>query len=297
MNNVKKCWVAAFAVALGMLAQGAAAQVRNQEFPRDVHGLWWQPSDPGWGVTMFDHEAAMSSALLVYDYEGKPTWFFTPRLGCYRETSRDILVGCSGAMYRVTGPWFGESTFRPDQVRAEVAGEWSGTFATPLFAGVGPNPHRTLFILYSIDGRTFLPAGDMPMFVQTIDPEAPWFYLNTPQSGLWGVPAESGWGIGLFQQGKRLVATLFVHDRDGEPRWYVVNARVPDSDFSAAPLFFEGEVYETRGHYWAFRTVEQYQARQVGRASVRFGAAVADGAQLRYSIDGVEVSKTIYRMP
>ena len=47
MNKMKKCWLVTFVVAFGCFAQGALAQERNQEFPRDIHGLYWQPADPG----------------------------------------------------------------------------------------------------------------------------------------------------------------------------------------------------------------------------------------------------------
>jgi hypothetical protein len=46
MNNMKNRWLVTFAVALGVFAQDALAQ-RNPVFPRDLHGLWWPPGDPG----------------------------------------------------------------------------------------------------------------------------------------------------------------------------------------------------------------------------------------------------------
>ena len=304
MKNLKNRWLVAFVAALGILAQDALAQDdsprRNPVFPRDVHGLWWQPGDPGWATALFDHQTAMSSALLVYDGDGTSIWYFAPRLDCYRDSPPWIQVDCAGPMYQVRGPWFGESTFRSEQVRADVVGEWSGTFSNPLFGGVGPDDRRSLHILYSINGATVLGAGDWPMEVQTIDREAPRLYLDTSHSGLWGRPAESGWGVGIFQQGNKLVATLFVHGRDGRPRWYVVNATASAPEPTYDVIYersFEGEVFETRGHPWGRITTDLVTARRVGSASLRYGATQADGASLRYSIDGVEVSKTIFRLP
>jgi len=298
VNNMKKCWLVTFLVALGAFTQGALAQERNQEFPRDVHGLWWQPADPGWATTVFDHESAMSSVLLVYDHEGLPIWFSSPRLDCLRETPRDIQVGCFGPMYRVTAPWFGERTFRPDLVKADVVGDWSGGWAAPLYGGVGPDLRRTLYILYTINGTTIRMGGGTPMVFQVIDTDLGLLYLDTSHSGLWSNPNEKGWGIGLFQQGNKLVATLFVHGPDRQPRWYVVHAKAAakESEFDLTyPRFFEGEVFETRGHPWGLVTTQQYSARRVGSASLTYGATAADAASLRYSIDGVEVSKTVFR--
>ena len=303
MKKLKNRWLVGLAFALGMFAQDALAQEddiprRNPAFPRDVHGLWWQPGDPGWATALFDHQTAMSSALLVYDRDGSPIWFFAPRLDCYRDSPPWIDVDCAGPMYSVRGSWFGEP-FRSDQVRADVVGEWSGKFSVPLFGGVGPDERRTLHILYSINGATVLGAGDWPMEVQTIDEQAPRLYLDISHSGLWGRPDENGWGVGLFQQGNKLVATLFVHGRDGRPRWYVVHAEASEPALfdTSYGRFFQGDVYETRGHPYGMVTTELVSARRVGSASLRYGATQEEGAQLSYSIDGVQVSKTIYRLP
>lgn len=292
---MKKRWLVAMTVALGIVAQGAMAQ-RNEEFPRDIHGLWWQPTDPGWATAVFDQQAAMSSALLVYDQNGKPTWFLARRLDCSNSVSAYLQVDCSGALFRVIAPWFGDSTFQPELARFEPVGEWSGTFLSPLFGGTGPDVRRILFASYMIEGRTVIQAGDMPLVVQIIDPDANFLYLDTAQSGLWGTPGETGWYVGLFQQGNRLVATLLVHGRDRRPHWFVVNARGPE--FGGNPeRVYVGEVFETRGHPFGARDALGYQARLVGHATVKFGATAAEGATLRYSVDGVEVSKNIIRLP
>jgi hypothetical protein len=292
---MKNRWIIALALSLGVLAQGASAQ-SNQLFPRDIHGLWWQPTDPGWATVVFDQDTRMSKALLLYDRDGIPTWFFTRQLDCHTTTSAFVQVDCNGAMYHVMGPWFGEATFRPERVRFNEVGEWAGTFQTPLFGGNGPDARRRLYASYTIEGTTHFQPGDMPLVAEVVDPEARFLYLNTSQSGLWGNPGELGWYVGLAQQGNRLVATLLIHDRDGVPRWYVVYAQGPD--FGGNPdRRFDGGVFETRGHPFGSRSSERFQVRRVGDATVRFGATVEEGASLRYSIDGVQVSKHINRLP
>ena len=297
---MKKHWLVTFAIALGAFAHGALAQTepREPQFPRDVHGLWWNPVYSGWATTVFDHQAAMSSALLIYDFQGNPTWYFAPRLDCFREGTPQLNANCLGPMYHVTGPWFGEA-FRSDQVRAEVVGEWEGWWSTPLFAGVGPNVQRNLFLTYTVNGHTVRAIPDAPLVVQTIDPEVDLPYYDTSRSGLWGVPSESGWGIGLFQQGNRVAGTLFVHDRDNQPRWYVVNLATTEYILDFDPerdRFFEGEVFVTRGQTEGRVIVDGVTVRRVGNASLQFGATDDGGALLRYNIDGVQVTKTIHRL-
>jgi len=292
---MKNRWLVPLVLAFGVLAQGAMAQ-RNQVFPRDIHGLWWQPTDPGWATVLFDQDTKMSKALLLYDRDGVPIWFFTRKLDCSTNHSAYLQIDCSGTMELIAGPWFGEPTFRLDRVAFNPIGDWNGTFQTPLFGGNGPDVRRTLYASYTIEGTTFLQAGDMPLVAEVVDPEDRFLYLNTSQSGLWGNPNELGWYIGFAQQGTRLVATLLVHDRDGRPRWYVMYAKGPAYGGNPESLF-EGGVFETRGHPYFSRSADRFQVRRVGDVRVKFGATSADGASLYYSIDGVEVSKNIIRLP
>jgi hypothetical protein len=297
---MKTHWLAALVLASGVFAGNALAQFqepREPQFPRDLHGLWWQPIDPGWATVVFDHYSAMSAATLVYEFDGSPTWYFASRLECVREGAAGLNANCFGPIAKVTGPWFGDATYRSDLVRSEVVGQWEGWWGTPLFASVGPNNGRPLFQTYTINNWQVRAVADQPLRILVIDPEFPLLYYNTGQSGLWGTRGENGWGIGLFQQGQKLTATLMVHDRDRQPRWYVMHMKAPDLvyDFDRP---YEGEVYATRGHFFGFNTLDPYSARQVGRASVRFLSEDSQGpAELRYSIDGVQVTKTIYRVP
>ena len=288
---MNKRWIFTLLAMFGACVQGAWAQ--NPELPRDLHGLWWQPTDPGWATAVFDHPSAMSSALLTYDWDGKPTWLVAPRLACHRDTPPWLNVECDGAMYKVTAPWFGES-FRTQEVRVREVGEWRGNFRVPLFGGTGPDLRRILYLSYTIEGVTTIGQGDRPMRIQAIDPSGDFNWLDGRYSGLWGHPDESGWGVGIFVQNNDLYATLFVHGPDREPRWYVVSAKASDYD-DRPDRIFEGNVFETRGYAQTRFPLGATQLLWVGRASLHFGAGADDPASLSYSIDGVQVSKTIVR--
>ena len=296
---MKKQWLATLALVSALFAQDALAQEpRFPQFPRDVHGLWYQPIDPGWATAVFDHSTAMSAVLMVHDFEGKPTWAYASTLDCYREGAAGLNANCLGPMYKVTGNWFGEP-FRQDQVRQEIVGDWEGWWGHPLFASVGPNQSRDLFLTYTLFNRKVSPFADQPMKILPIDPLEPYLYYNTGQSGLYVAQNEAGWGVGLFQQGMRLVATLFIHDRNREPRWYYVQMETRQFilPYETDPgRLFEGDVYETRGHYYGVYSLEPYSARRVGGASVKFDGALNPTATLKYSIDGVQVTKTVFRI-
>jgi hypothetical protein len=283
------------AAVLGASVPSAWAQALVQpEIPRDLHGLWWQPADPGWATAIFDHETAMSSTLMLYDHEGKPTWYTAPRLSCYRDAPPWTHTYCDGPMYRVMGSWFG-STFRSSEVTVRQVGEWNGSFLTPLFGGVGPNLERPLYLTYSIDGLTAISEGHKPLEVQPADPKGGDFlWQDGRYSGLWSTPGENGWGVGVFVQNRSLYATLFVHGTDRQPRWYPIVAKMGEFDERLDPVF-QGDVYETRGQRFATGRSGSDSVRRVGGASLHFSETPGEPATLSYTIDGVQVNKTIVR--
>lgn len=114
--------------------------------------------------------------------------------------------------------------------------------------------------------------------------------FGTDMSDLWYNPDESGWGVNLAHQQDIIFMTLFVYGPDGRVRWYVADA-LQYSDFLSEQ--FSGPLYETSGPYFsgAFNPA-LVSARQVGTATVRFGIT---NSTLIYSVDGVQVSKSITR--
>ncbi len=66
----------------------------------DYTDLWWNPSESGWGMAVTHQFGVMFLAWYVYDNAGKPMWYVASR--CTVSGS-----GCSGTLYRTTGPVFG----------------------------------------------------------------------------------------------------------------------------------------------------------------------------------------------
>jgi hypothetical protein len=79
----------------------------------DYSDLWWNPNESGWGMAMAQQYGITFLAWYVYDSNGKPTWLVAT---CTMSGS-----GCSGSLYRTSGPAFGP-TFNPAQVQATAAG-------------------------------------------------------------------------------------------------------------------------------------------------------------------------------
>jgi lysyl endopeptidase len=84
--------------------------------------LWWNPSESGWGLSVTHQGRVMFLAWYVYDSGGNPVWYVASN--CVVNATGS---GCSGALYRTSGPAFG-ATFDPNSVRATEAGTVSLSF-------------------------------------------------------------------------------------------------------------------------------------------------------------------------
>ena len=82
-------------------------------------GLWYDPAESGWGLTVAQQGEKLFAVLFVYDQAHQPAWYFASDL----EVAQDFrpLQTAQGALYRTTGPWFG-GLFSPLNVTRRVAG-------------------------------------------------------------------------------------------------------------------------------------------------------------------------------
>jgi hypothetical protein len=112
-------------------------------------------------------------------------------------------------------------------------------------------------------------------------------------TGIWFVPAESGWGVNLVQQNQTLFVTLFVYGTDNRPLWLVgPDVSFTSTDTSGASTF-TGTLFQTSGPYFGAASFDPGAVglSQVGTLSLRFTSPGA--AQLTYGVNGVNVTKSI----
>jgi hypothetical protein len=117
------------------------------------------------------------------------------------------------------------------------------------------------------------------------------------RTDLWWVPAESGWGFNVIEQGDTLFGTLFVYDGSGQPRWYSASSVVynpsaspPPDAASGSTGVYTGVLYESTGPYFGTSfNPAAVTRRQVG--TVAFEVYGSNSGVLSYSIDGVTVTK------
>ncbi|HET7732129.1 MAG TPA: YncE family protein [Usitatibacter sp.] len=85
--------------------------------------LWWNPNESGWGLSVTQQFNLMFLAWYVYDNSGNPVWYVAS--SCAVTSGGN---GCSGTLFRTTGPAFG-TAFDPAQVQVVPVGSVTLTFS------------------------------------------------------------------------------------------------------------------------------------------------------------------------
>jgi len=112
----------------------------------DYTDLWWNPTEPGWGMAISHQFGNIFLAWYVYDRGGKPMWYVASN--CAMSGS-----SCSGTLYRTTGPPFGP-TFDHTRVNAVAVG-------SALVSFVDAN---NAVLSYTVDGVTATKAITRELF-------------------------------------------------------------------------------------------------------------------------------------
>ncbi len=61
----------------------------------DYSGMWWNPSEDGWGMAITHRASTIFAAWYTYDTAGKPVWYVAPEC--------PLTSSCTSKVYRVTG--------------------------------------------------------------------------------------------------------------------------------------------------------------------------------------------------
>jgi len=280
------------ALALVLHAILAMAQQATR-FPQDYHGLWWNPAESGWGVSVFDQgNSVLSSVIFVYGPDGNPTWYIAPHVGgCAADFVPYMSISCGGKIYQTNGPWFASVPFTPSTVTVRDVGDWSGYFSGPLASSTAMP--RELDLTVTIDGATL--KRDK-LFPQDIQGSGTLNYSPTDSkfTDLWWNPDEPGWGVGIFHYKATIFAVLFVYGPTRQPTWYVASLRETTQVGDTTQRSFDGPIFATRGTWWLTSPFKLSEVRAVGTTRLTFPT---DGinASLSYTIDGHNVQTVIRR--
>lgn len=239
--------------------------------PGALSGLWWNPDESGWGISLTQRRNVLFVAWYAYDGAGKPTWYVSS--SCAMPPGNSGGIGtCTGQLSQVTGPAFFGTTFNPAIENIQPAGSLQVTFRDAsngsFTYGVG-GVSRTVPITRQLFGT---PGTDPPV----------------NYTDLWWNPQESGWGISITHRFDVMFLAWFVYDGAGKPTWYVASSCAVNASGCT------GRLFRTVGPpFGASFDPKQVHGTDVGSMSVVF--TDPNNGTLSYTVDGVSAMKPITR--
>ena len=107
-------------------------------------------------------------------------------------------------------------------------------------------------------------------------------------SDLWYAPGEDGWGVNMVLQNDVAFATFYVYDASRNPVWFTAVLSL-----SPGPVF-SGNLFADKGPWYGGAYSPPSTERQAGTAT--FTLNDLNHAALKYTIDGVTVTKALQRL-
>jgi len=247
------------------IGRGSAAAAPSA--PGFQSGLWWRPSEGGWGITFTKRGKQGFSALFTYDANGNPAW----HAGACAMLTAQI---CYGALYQVTGArFFGGAFQRGTGIKH------TGNFLVQF----SDTSHATLdYGLFDTYSRTSLAMERQPLAPRGATP-------GVDHTDTWWNPQESGWGMAITQQSNVMFLAWYVFDGAGQPTWLVSTCAVTPAGDGCS-----GTLYRTTGPPGG-PTFDSSRVRPTQAGSVRITFTDPDNGVLAYTVDGVDGTKSITR--
>ena len=229
----------------------------------DYTDLWFNPSQPGWGVFIDQQGATVFATLFTHDGAGHPAWMFMSN------GTRQPDGSFAGDLHRTRGPL--------DQALKNVAAVGTMRFE--------PGTGDEAKLVYYVDGGLFtrtvkrfrLDAKSARQCRWAVDAKE----TDAEQANftaLWSNPADPGWGLALSHQGDATFGVIFTYDAQNRPTWAVMSNGKRNAQGG-----FTGDVY---------RAVRD-RIEAVGQMSLAFAAS--DHGTLRYRMGGLEFRGPIIR--
>lgn len=241
-------------------------------------GLWWRPTESGWGVNLTQQGGILFATWFTYDTDGSGIWLVMSE---GRATGPGTY---SGTLYRTTGPPFSANPWDPALVTRTAVGAATFSFAD---ANNGTFSYVVNGIAQS-KPITRLVFSTPPVCAEGASHGAAPNY----QDLWWRSPAgsESGWGLNIVHQGDIVFATWFTYDASGRGLWIVM-----EGSRTAAGVY-SGSLYRTTGPAFSAIPFDPALVSRipVGTATLTFSDAST--GTFAYTVDGISQAKPIIRL-
>ena len=236
--------------------------------------LWWNSpanSEPGWGLNLNHQGSTIFATLFDYDAAG-PMWLVMSN-GVKQADGTFV-----GSLVRTTGPAFNASPW--SAITTTQVGTMRLSFSSAN-AGTVTYDVNGVTISKSITRQSFSTAATCTF--TTGDRSNATNYQD-----LWWNPNESGWGLNIAHQGDILFVTLFTYNASGKGMWLVMS-----NGNRVGPGMYTGTLYSTTGP--AFNSSPWTAATSTPVGTMTLGFANGNSGTLSYSVNGVQVTKSIQR--
>jgi hypothetical protein len=239
-------------------------------------GMWWNPSESGWGISLSHQGDVTFLAWYTYDSASKPRWLV---MSGFQEGSSPTFVG---DLYTTSGPVFNAQPFDPSAVINYKVGTGRVTFSDAKHAtfaytviGVSQTKSIELFEFGAVPTCTYNPAS---------------LTAATNYQDMWWNPNESGWGIGLVHQGDTIFASWFTYAADSKPTWWTAVAN------KVAAQSYAGTFYQSSGPVLTSVPFDPSQVVHTPVGNINLSFSNGNAGSFAYNINGVMGSKAISRM-
>lgn len=234
--------------------------------PASYQGMWWNPAEDGWGMSVTQHGGMIFNGFYTYDQVGQPVWYVMSECPMNGRS-------CSGEIYRVSGGTPPTQAWNGSKKVVSRVGSGTLTFAD---ANSGS-------FVFDIDGVAGSKQIERQIFATGNTAPA------TDYTDLWWNENESGWGVALTRQNDMAFAVLYSFDSNGKATWYVASSCPVVGNACA------GELYQVTGGT-ALTSTWNGAAKAVTKVgTVSFSFFDANRASMTYTINGVAGSRNITR--
>ncbi len=242
-------------------------------------GLWWNPSQPGWGMHLTQRGNTVFGAWFTYDRDGNAKWYVAPSCRMWPNLPCDTCVAsssCTSELYETRGPRFFVEAFDAARVQRANVGTLQLRFDDANHASAS-------YVLnnvaggYRIERQVFAPGA-------VADPD---------YTDIWYNAQEPGWGLGVVQQGNVMFLAWYEYNDYGYPSWHVASNCAMRADGRGC----SGALYRAWGPHGPVSGMafdrSKMSVGEVGAIDVSFSGP-NDGV-IRYQVDGHSGTKTIMR--
>ena len=248
---------------------GPARLTSGADSPGPLSGIWWNPSESGWGINFTQRRNNIFAAWYTYDSAGNPKWYVASNCAIPSGSS-----SCSGSLYQVEGPLFFGVPFDPSRRLVTNVGSISVSFSG----------NSNAVMSYTVNGQSRTVAIQRQVFRS--GSTAP----VTDYTDLWWNPNESGWGLAITQQYDNMFLAWYVYDGNGKPTWFVASNCVVNSTDTGCV----GNVYRTTGPPFG-PTFDPTQVKVFDAGKIFLNFTDANNGELNYLFDNLFVNKRITR--